>query len=923
MKKFCVQLFERQIVRKVLILLFLITLVLFTSFILKNSSEQIWKNNTTNLNFNYTTDNNFLIGAADDFKDYNFKYTDSALGFTLWHNYPNTTEINGKHYPDGWTYWAPGDHLFSLIGDYQEDVTRVLNTIGSHNMKAWMQRPKIEWLVYGQRSDYGCVDTAYADHDLWFYTFQSPGHVGMDIPESLPYGNGNYVRYCSINKSSHRGKVDNSGLVVSRLRTNAEQCHRSHDFDAYRWDSEHDWYIKPRIRIDSMVAHNNPDMQVCEIIIIAQDGYSILKDVIIKAGNFLDNNLNYDGRYIEEYYHLSQTDSLLIHGDWGDSWCYSARGNKATDTDNNKVDIKVYWFGNCDMWIDYIRVDNDIANDLLTSDTTNAHHREYLNWLQWEAQNIACNGGQAPSKFYLELFEFNQIPCMEYVNHKLDSLCNKHIGIIAYQFTFYQYHMAWEDRGKIMKADQIIRQYINKVGATEITLGHSPFTSVESVDSTYCRIPNTLPIVTGEKILAKPISPAEYDAWLQSDLDTISYYDEGEGNDKHNYKNGMHLLDPCPQQPQLAGKFRFELQLANQISKQANIPFIAWGQAHQWLTHCSETEREPTSEELDLISNIPICYGSKGIMYFMYDGWQTGAGYAYGFTEADGVTPRYTNVYGQPKWDKFISIIQRLKKWSPYIMSFDNTQTNSYIYRLPNERNDLISNSYIDKVITLKPGNFKNGQDQNNKTYINNKLYVYDYQQQTYLQVATFKQSAPSNNLYFMIENKRCSPFISDTTEDQLGGKRWINILFKTRHSEMESSKTWKITDLADPNWSITFDKTQNQYVDLGPFMPGEGKLYSMSPQDITIPKEFDLFQNYPNPFNPMTHIGYSLPKDLKVEIKIYDILGREIKTLVNEFQKAGYYLVSFDGTNYASGVYFYKIKAGEFADSKKMVLVK
>lgn len=898
-------------------------LLLFASFVSNNSLEQLKKNNSSNFDLYDISDNNFLIGAADDYKDYEFKYTDSALGFTLWHNYPSTAEINGKHYPDGWTHWAPNDHLFSPIEDYQDDVTRVLQTIGSHNMKAWMQRPKIEWLVYGQRSDYRCVDTAYVDHDLWFYTFQSPSHVGTDIPDGLPYGNGNYVRYCSSNKSLHPGKVDNAGVVVSRLRTNAEQCHRSHDFDAYRWDSEHDWYIKPRIRIDSMLAHNYPEMQVCEITVIAQDGTSILKDVIIKAGNFLDDNFNYDGRYIEDYYHLSQTDSLLIHGDWGDSWCYVARGNKTTDTDNNKVDIKVYWFGNCDMWIDYIRVDNDIANDLLTSDSSNSRHNQYLNWLQWEAQNIACNGGRAPFKFYFELFEFNQIPCMAYVNHMLDSLCNNHIDIIAYQFTFYQYHMAWEDRGKIMKPDQITRQYINKVGATEITLGHSPFTSIEGVDSTYCRIPNTLPIVTGDKILAKPISPADYDAWLQSDLDTISFYDEGEGNSNQNHKPMTHPLDPCPQQPQLAGKFRFELQLANQISKQANIPFIAWGQAHQWLTHCSETEREPTSEELDLISNLPICYGSKGIMYFMYDGWESGAGYAYGFTEADGVTPRYTNVYGQPKWDKFISIIQRLKKWSPYIMRFDNRQTNSYIYRFSNDRIDLIKNSYIEKVMTLKPGFSKNGHDKNSYTHSNSIKLNNDFQDLTYLQVATFKETNQSNKLYFMIVNKRCSPFISDSTEDQLGGKRWIEILFKTDYAEMEGSKTWRITDLANPSWSIVFDKTQNQYLDLGQYMPGEGKLYSLSPADKVLPLQFELSQNYPNPFNPVTHIKYSLPKDVKVVIKIYDILGREIKTLVNEFQNAGYYLASFDGSNYASGVYFYEIRAGEFVRSKKMVLVK
>jgi hypothetical protein len=89
------------------------------------------------------------------------------------------------------------------------------------------------------------------------------------------------------------------------------------------------------------------------------------------------------------------------------------------------------------------------------------------------------------------------------------------------------------------------------------------------------------------------------------------------------------------------------------------------------------------------------------------------------------------------------------------------------------------------------------------------------------------------------------------------------------------------------------------------------------------LPLVFSLAQNFPNPFNPVTTIKYALPKDVKVVIKIYDILGREVRTLVNEFRKAGYYDVKFDMSSYASGVYFYRIEAGDFVQSKKMVLVK
>ena len=90
-----------------------------------------------------------------------------------------------------------------------------------------------------------------------------------------------------------------------------------------------------------------------------------------------------------------------------------------------------------------------------------------------------------------------------------------------------------------------------------------------------------------------------------------------------------------------------------------------------------------------------------------------------------------------------------------------------------------------------------------------------------------------------------------------------------------------------------------------------------------SVPKVFNLYQNYPNPFNPTATIKYDLPKDVKVLIKVYDILGREVKKLVDEFKKAGSYTVDFNGTNLASGVYFYRIEAGDYVMSKKMVLVK
>ena len=88
------------------------------------------------------------------------------------------------------------------------------------------------------------------------------------------------------------------------------------------------------------------------------------------------------------------------------------------------------------------------------------------------------------------------------------------------------------------------------------------------------------------------------------------------------------------------------------------------------------------------------------------------------------------------------------------------------------------------------------------------------------------------------------------------------------------------------------------------------------------VPKYYNLFQNFPNPFNPETRIKFNLPKEGKVSIKIFDVLGRIVYTK-EEYEKAGSYELTFDGSSLASGVYFYRIESGGFVDSKKMVLIR
>lgn len=100
------------------------------------------------------------------------------------------------------------------------------------------------------------------------------------------------------------------------------------------------------------------------------------------------------------------------------------------------------------------------------------------------------------------------------------------------------------------------------------------------------------------------------------------------------------------------------------------------------------------------------------------------------------------------------------------------------------------------------------------------------------------------------------------------------------------------------------------------------GRIVSVKQQDA-LPTTYELFQNYPNPFNPVTTITYQLPATAFVTLKVFDIVGREVTTLVSEPQQPGYYSVAWNAGGIASGVYFYHIHAGSFSATRKLMLVR
>jgi hypothetical protein len=114
-----------------------------------------------------------------------------------------------------------------------------------------------------------------------------------------------------------------------------------------------------------------------------------------------------------------------------------------------------------------------------------------------------------------------------------------------------------------------------------------------------------------------------------------------------------------------------------------------------------------------------------------------------------------------------------------------------------------------------------------------------------------------------------------------------------------------------------------DEFVDMGAAESPYPKVTGIKDEEFFMPQTFKLGQNYPNPFNPKTVISFQLPVISEVELSIYNLLGQKVVTLVSEKQKAGYHQVEWDASGFASGIYYYYLKAGEFQDVKKMILIR
>jgi len=745
-------------------------------------------------------DKEFIVGIYDNAWDLFKNYNDS-LSLNLWHKY--TGPLSGWIYSDIAGYVDTSDKYYNPPSYYEDRVTGQIESNYAGGKRTIMDRPKLAYLSAGQRSDYQAEKINRYENNYWFYSYDTSviiNGVIEDVTDNSPYGSGERVKYCKADTSNPGG---NACYILKGLRSNREQAYINDD--DYYSDGIYSWYIMPRMRIDSIYASQliNKSKKICDVIIKNWKD-SIIKKIEIKVRNFETPNSSYDGKYTENFYfrpfYNEDSSSTII--DSGklfnpDSYDFSDWSIPC------HIDIQVYWYGLCDLWIDRIRVENEPARIFMTKKDS-----IFQSWLKLEIEFAIENYNSlkpAPNYFFVNEFQFNQLPAIKELNKKiLYHSGNKTCVLPSIVYPLLSLHIP--DRNNTHLTVSQLKEYlVDSAELNTILVGSYALEGFpeEQAPDRISYMPNTLSNANYNPdigILAYATGVINYENWLQYHLDT------GKGGNK--YIHQMKTFDSLIKYPSV------------------NLRRIDYIQTHVWWSPGGwHILKEPSNEEQDLLINLALCYGTKGIWLYPYtsEGEMNSNNWYYRgiMTRGDPgiMKPRTDNVYGQPKYEKLKEINKRLMKWGDYFISFDESNRRTYIYRLENERSICLSETYFSEIKTrrLNP-NIICPEYQNPEN-------TYESPDITYLQVGVFNNPDETYNKYFMIVNRRTSPAGIEICD----GRRYVIIRFDSVNV-FEGFNNWQIKDLYRDSITAVFNKNAIDTINLGIFQPGEGRLYKISP---------------------------------------------------------------------------------------------
>jgi len=490
------------------------------------------------------------------------------LGVNTWHKY---SEIDS-----GWqkNIGVIGDIRETPDNSYTGNVRAKIQQNSTNGFISVFDRCKINYLGLAKKSVYECEsETSHLpDPDYWFYTYNTHDPaVSEEYQDNTSFGNGIYVRHSSP------GLNHTAGYVVKDLKTNREQL-----WLAYYKDMK--WYVLPRIRIDTSSYNYNDTTRVCRIDILKFDS-SFARSIILRKSNFAVDTLKYKGKYIYQFYN----DSLNVYNyfiTFDSLGVINPYPGKSMGDLTCGVDFRIYWYGECEMWIDNITVENQIAYDFWGENSDSTYYNKYQAWLRWEVEDIANPELNNIAHFYFDEFEFCNLPALTKINKAMDSLSNHQFGIIPpLNFTTFTVHLP-DYNNQYFTNEQTGEFLIEKSGFKGLIIGAYPFEGYYDDTVTPSPIPNTLPCGNVDYnatigMLTRDTNTTSYENWLQLNFD----YENIPNREIISYKRAKY------------------------ISQNYTVPFYALVQTH--LNNASDgILREPTNEEIAMMTNVSLFFRS-------------------------------------------------------------------------------------------------------------------------------------------------------------------------------------------------------------------------------------------------------------------------------------------------------------------------
>ncbi|HEY5123310.1 MAG TPA: hypothetical protein VIK14_06190, partial [Ignavibacteria bacterium] len=699
----------------------------------------------------------------------------------------------------------------SLFSDSVYNTINFWNGTASQNSLIF-ERERVLRPAYGQRSTYK-AEYSYVDllNPNLFpkYGFNGKNTVGQICYDNSNFGNGIKIKKCIFG-------VDDTGYIVNDLYENCEQVNRNEREDANifgkrvfsdikQTNYNYRWYIKPRMRIDADYALSHPNDTVAILYVNNFDGNEIFSHTII-CKNFIQNIggiPTYDGNYMEMFYNLNENlpntpaafsvkaDSLKIGRDSLEDW------------HNSKVDYYLEWKGNVDMYLDYIRVDDEWAHYLFTDSVETSSENIWKFHQKIDSEVVAFSNTSGFGYFWLDEFAYNNIPCVAEVN-RLIKQRNPNTSFVT---------TANIDGIVVEKSGLRDTSGYNRLSLIDTMINNGILTNIY-LDGAYpfsyfVLYPNNVTMNDGyaiSKYMIHAQNPEEYNC--------------GDG-----INNGIQTvmqewaINPCKQNRALI-KQKNNLVYGYMLQVHSDEPGAAMG---NWAL------REPTNEEIRVQSYIGLALGAKLINHYSYYSCNLGNNYySQGLTDTvlskGEYLPRYINYYGQQKWNSVVALNQEIKDLGNYMYPVGELSRHLIYDKTVSVNTNELGYEYINNIKSKIINT--NGITH---FHYDSSIGNVDDDSYRYWELGFFNPNPanPNNPLdkskYFLAVNKRCTP-----VDDSYSDERDLYLQFDS--TKLQNFYNWKLIDAITNTEIITFNKDSYQYFYAGRFQPGEGKLFKLAP---------------------------------------------------------------------------------------------